>query len=287
MGLALTALIVLLAMGSASLGWTGFRGKTLWDVLQLLIVPLVLVGIGLLFEMQQADRQQEMAKQQQALEDRRAKAEQKIQEERADHATLEAYLEQMGTLLLDRNLRTADEDTDVRNVARARTLTALAALDPFRKQKLLRFLDETGLMQPRSPGEDPIISLRYAELEGVKLGHIGKQGGFRLKEIVAVNADLSEVNFFNADLHGADLREADLSEAVLTNAKLRGADLRGAKLRGANLTNAELTDAQVTDEQLEAAKSVEGATMPNGQKYEDWLKSRGEDGENSGPRNGS
>jgi hypothetical protein len=53
-GVALTVLIVLLAMGSASLGWTGFRGKTLWDLLQLLIVPLVLVGIGLLFEMQQA-----------------------------------------------------------------------------------------------------------------------------------------------------------------------------------------------------------------------------------------
>jgi hypothetical protein len=29
--------------------------------------------------------------------------------------------------------------------------------------------------------------------------------------------------------------------------------------------------------------SLEGATMPNGQKYEDWLKSRGEDGESSSP----
>jgi hypothetical protein len=41
----------------------------------------------------------------------------------------------------------------------------------------------------------------------------------------------------------------------------------------------------VTEEQLEAAKSLKGATMPNGQEYEDWLKSkgRGEDGKNSGP----
>jgi hypothetical protein len=29
-------------------------------------------------------------------------------------------------------------------------------------------------------------------------------------------------------------------------------------------------------------QTLAGATMPNGQKYEDWLKSRGEDGENSG-----
>jgi hypothetical protein len=34
---------------------------------------------------------------------------------------------------------------------------------------------------------------------------------------------------------------------------------------------------------LAACKSLEGATMPNGQKYEDWLtsKGRGDDGENS------
>ena len=35
----------------------GFRGMTVRNWLELLIVPLVLVGIGLLFEMQQAERQ--------------------------------------------------------------------------------------------------------------------------------------------------------------------------------------------------------------------------------------
>jgi hypothetical protein len=64
------------------------------------------------------------------------------------------------------------------------------------------------------------------------------------------------------DLSGADLSRADLSEA----------DLGGAK--------------GITNEQLEQqARSLKGATMPDGQKYEDWLKSKGrsEDGENSGP----
>jgi hypothetical protein len=47
-----------------------------------------------------------------------------------------------------------------------------------------------------------------------------------------------------------------------------------------------LTDANVTQEQIDQAKSLEGATMPNGQKYEDCLKDkerRGNDGENGGP----
>jgi uncharacterized protein YjbI with pentapeptide repeats len=63
---------------------------------------------------------------------------------------------------------------------------------------------------------------------------------------------------------------------------MRGADLREANMGSANLSQAK----GWTENQLAAAKSLEGATMPNGQKYEDWVRdkeSRREDGENSGP----
>jgi hypothetical protein len=57
-------------------------------------------------------------------------------------------------------------------------------------------------------------------------------------------------------------------------------------LNGANLSGADLCGAKgVTNEELEQqALSLVDATMPNGQKYEDWLESegRGEDGEDSG-----
>jgi hypothetical protein len=46
----------------------------------------------------------------------------------------------------------------------------------------------------------------------------------------------------------------------------------------ANLYSAE----GITLEQLAECKFLEGATMPDGHKYEDWLKSREEDGENGG-----
>jgi hypothetical protein len=137
-GVALMVLIVLLAMGSAALGWTGFRGKTLWDVLQLLIVPFALAVIGILFTIQQNARQEQ-------IENQRAKVDREIEDTRAEQALLQSYLDQMGALLLDRNLRAADEDSNVHNVARARTLTTLAALnDPRRKQKALRFFKVLG-----------------------------------------------------------------------------------------------------------------------------------------------
>jgi uncharacterized protein YjbI with pentapeptide repeats len=78
------------------------------------------------------------------------------------------------------------------------------------------------------------------------------------------------------------LREAVLESACLRNAYLAGADLREAQLDGADLTKTYLRDADLTgcrgisNEQLEKqASSLEGATMPNGQKYEDWLESKG------------
>src|SRR5215217_2211079 len=52
LGFSVTAIIVLLAIGGAARSWTGFRGKTVWDFLQLLIVPLVLAVIGLWFATQ-------------------------------------------------------------------------------------------------------------------------------------------------------------------------------------------------------------------------------------------
>jgi hypothetical protein len=71
-------------------------------------------------------------------------------------------------------------------------------------------------------------------------------------------------------LSGAPLSDANLSGVPLSRADLRDADLSGV----IGINNAQL-------EYL--AFSLEGATMPNGQKYEDWLRSKGraEDGENS------
>ena len=92
-----------------------------------------------------------------------------------------------------------------------------------------------------------------------------------------------------AEWRGAILRRGDLSDACLVGTNLSKTNLSGADLRGANLHEADLSGADlsnaigVANEHLdEQAWSLEGATMPGGQKYEDWLKSKGhgEDGEN-------
>jgi uncharacterized protein YjbI with pentapeptide repeats len=75
-----------------------------------------------------------------------------------------------------------------------------------------------------------------------------------------------------------------LYAAKLGGARLVKANLSGADLAMADLSSTDLSDARgLIEVQLTKAKSLEGATMPNGQKYEDWIKDkegRKEDAEN-------
>jgi uncharacterized protein YjbI with pentapeptide repeats len=93
---------------------------------------------------------------------------------------------------------------------------------------------------------------------------------------------LSGIALSHATLSGAHLPNADLSGAYLINTYLINTYLINAFLSGAFLSKAE----GITNEELEQqAKFLEGATMPNGQKYEDWLKSK--DQEENKKSNGS
>jgi small-conductance mechanosensitive channel len=111
MVVSVTAIIVLLAIGGAASSWTGFRGKTVWDWLQLLIIPLMLGVIGFYFTSSLEYAQQ------QELEARRAKAERALEEQRLQNAALQTYLAGMRELLLDKNLRASEEDSEIRAVA--------------------------------------------------------------------------------------------------------------------------------------------------------------------------
>jgi uncharacterized protein YjbI with pentapeptide repeats len=227
--------------------WTGFRGKTAWDWMQLLIVPLVLTLLGLSLTVAQqviANLQQDL-KQQQA-EAERAQMTQKIEEYRAQNEALQAYLDLMKELMLEQNLRDSPPDSSARAIANVQTSLILEQVDPARKRVFLRLLTDSHLID----ADAPRIETATLALQGTD----------------AKSMDLSDTDLSRANLEGADLSGANLS-----NANLSGANLSGANLSGANLTDA----SGITNEELDQqAKSLKGATMPNGQQYEDWLKDK-------------
>jgi uncharacterized protein YjbI with pentapeptide repeats len=251
---------------------SGFSGASLWDWLDLLIVPLMLGIGGIWFQRAQRTREVEM-------ENRQRQRELEIEDQRAQDAALQAYLDQMGVLLVERDLLEALHGPST--LARAYTLTILERLDPDRKRIVVRFLYEAGLLTRRTELTLRVVrleeaNLRYAALANMYLAGINLTGA-DLKEADLSNTRLAaleeiqppgttpgnvkvshseEDHFANlrpleyslldsANLTGALLRDTYLPHCSCNkDTKLKGADLRGADLRGIkNLTDDHIREA--------------------------------------------
>jgi uncharacterized protein YjbI with pentapeptide repeats len=298
----------------------GLRGMTVRDWLPIvgaLLVPVVIaLGIwAITWQLEKLETQR--AQQAQKLETQRAEAERELVEQRAQDEALQAYLDLMSQLILDRKLLDVEQSDPVHEpgdpvhtLAQARTSTAILRLDAEHNESVTHFLINSSL-SVRSKDSARLLrgsTLSHAKLSGAHLPNAD------LGDADLIGADLSNALLVNANLIGADLSGADLSNALLDNADLGAhlpnADLSGARLIGAdlseaNLLGADLSDANliganlsrtvlananlggavldnanlsgadgITNKELEQqADSLEGADMPNGQKYEDWLKS--------------
>jgi len=133
--------------------------------------------------------------------------------------------------------------------------------------------------------------LRRANLSGADLGAADLSGLDPVAPTFYPPVDrMRYANLSHADLKGAIMVRVDLIGACLDGADLNRADLvhpraggpseeeyRLAEARGLNLSREVTANLRL---ELMAA-SLKGATLPNGQKYEDCLNSQGENGENS------
>ena len=102
--------------------------EPVWDWLQLRVLPLSLALIGFWLTMQHIRHQR--------TQNQRAASERAMEELRAEQAAVQACLDQMGMLLLDGDLRHANENCDERRMARARTLRCL---DQYKRLRSVRF----------------------------------------------------------------------------------------------------------------------------------------------------
>jgi uncharacterized protein YjbI with pentapeptide repeats len=238
-----------------------------WGAMGALLAGIAWLLSGLIwFAVQQESRQQE------------------IENQRSQDITLQAYLDNISNLLISEQgtqLRKLDPDDEVLDLVQARTEMLFQVIDSGREESVILFFVRAGL----NTAEDPIISLADINLSGIDLAGIdlsstnfaqANLARANLASAVLQDANLARANLNFVTLSRANLQSATLQGATLIDADLSGANLQSADLQGADFTNANLASArEVTDEQLDAARSLQGATMPNGQKYEDWLKSKG------------
>ncbi len=285
-------LVVLVLLGGYKLnwGWTGFNGsnksgKTLWDWMQLLFIPVVLAVAGFWFNHRERKAAELRTENERKAAGLRAEAEREIEQQRAEadreisfdnqrEVALKEYIDKLSELMLRENLRKSKPDDEVRKIAHVLTLTVLPRLDEGRKRGVLQFLYESDLIDK----DTSIIDLGGADLSKTNLSHVNLRRaslrGAILRQVTLGGANLSEANLSKSDLWGANFNGAiggliDLTtiggpEFLVLDSYDGGIK---ADLRGADLSEAILYGSNATREQLNQAKSLKGATMPDGSRH--------------------
>ncbi len=228
--------------------WTGFSGissksvgiqnpKTLWDWMELLIIPCLLGFLAYLFTNSQKSRELSVA-----------------QINKRDKA-LQQYFDYMTILLINEDAFTDERIEVTKRIARATTLAVLEILDGKQKGHVLRFLIEAELIQKGNQ----FINLRRANLEDLELdpgsyNNCNLNGANLDRASLAwchfCDSDMTGITMQNADLESTDFYNVDLDYALLNNSDLYHANLRKAHLikvdfQRANLQYADLTDAVI------------------------------------------
>ncbi|WP_297148553.1 MFS transporter [Thermogemmatispora sp.] len=107
--------------------------KTLWDWLQLLIAPIVLLLLGVGFAQWQQKRDH-------TIQQQRYQAEQELAIDNQRESALQEYINKISELLLDKQLRSCAKEAEAQKIARVRVLTVLPRLDANRKRSVVQFL---------------------------------------------------------------------------------------------------------------------------------------------------
>ena len=233
---------------------TDIEGKTLWEFLDLLIIPIFLAVGAYWFNRQEKKTELELALAQQR------------------EAALQSYLDKISDLILEKNLLATKDaaenspEASLLDIAQVRTVTTLRQLDPQRQNTLFQFLRDTGLHHFVLVG----ASMIQIDLVETNLSRLNLNGG-NLTEANLTEANLYGANLTETNLYGANLTKANLTETNLTEADLSGADLRFANLRRADLRRAQLDTKTVIDakwlivwgliNRFDADKNLSGADL--------------------------
>ncbi|MBA2394318.1 MAG: pentapeptide repeat-containing protein [Ktedonobacteraceae bacterium] len=256
----------------------GFKGKTVWDWLPLLLLLVVAASIFLSVSrfmtpqsvqrdrlVQQITDQQEHSTQEEILQQQSMMQQLATPEasviaqigglvDQEHEQNLANYLDRISALLISRSspLLQSRPGSLERTLAQVRTTDILNSFssDAPRKAIVIQFLHDVGLIQVNTGAiKGPIVSLAIANLAGLTLPQANLGG-----------ANLDGAILTSATLTGAILSSSSMRGAVLTKAKFIGANLTGADLSGTNLEGADFTGAILKGANLGGA-DTKGATL--------------------------
>jgi uncharacterized protein YjbI with pentapeptide repeats len=213
--------------------------KTIWDLLDLLIVPLALAAGAAYLDLSNKKRQFA------------------IEEERLKDARYRNYLSSMEKLILEHGLLEQNPESSCQYLAQAYTRDVIKEINGMRIGELLDFLESyrLDLIDP----ERPQISLRglrfkkaimsFRNIRRVNLAevilHRSEWNKCTCDEIYApyakfFRATIHKANFNNCNFENVEFKYSDLRDTIFDSCKLNGADFFRTNLTGTVFKNCEL-----------------------------------------------
>jgi uncharacterized protein YjbI with pentapeptide repeats len=241
-------------------GGTEFDGASLWDWLELLIVPVMIAVVGFLINAAQRVRDERAQRQREdELWQAQKERDQSLEEARVTENALSEYFNDMDSLIRE-GLSEAPSGTPLVTAAQVGTLRVLARAASYRKGEVVQFLHTARLINK----DDPIFTLKGADLSNITL----RDSALRSADLRGVNLRFSDLS--SADLRGVILLDADLRNTYLRDSDLRDADLRNADLRDADVSRANLQGVKgITSKELERqVRFLNGTVMPDGREHD-------------------
>jgi hypothetical protein len=247
-----------IALGDYLWRKTGFSGKTLWDAIQTVGLPLTVLLISNAFSYTS-----QMHTSRNAIAQKNIELAKEADAERQKF--LDSYLLQMMSFVekedpLDCHKKEfkcqqwKKDDTQFL-LARLKTIVALQILDPRRQQLVIQFLQSSGL----NIGMMTDKGLRYGLLDDGNLARANLRG-----------ADLEGLHLDGVDLQYANLEATNLVRTSLKKANLKGANLSDSRIERATLVDANLEDAYLFRASLVCTRlsgaNLKGARL-NGAKF--------------------
>lgn len=221
--------------------WMGFientsdeiKIKTLWDWLDLLIVPTSIGIIGWIYK------------------DYEKKKEEKKQIENTNNEIFNNYIKNISELILKNNL--LESNKNAANLARTLTIVALENLDGERKGQILQFLKESDVLQKvellganfKNSDLQGIV-LKNQIFKGIDFSNSNFQNSF-LDGTQFISCNLSSSNFSNSSLLNVDFNYSNLCDSILKNNDLESVKFNCAEMHNADLRNSTIKKAQIEE----------------------------------------
>jgi uncharacterized protein YjbI with pentapeptide repeats len=233
--------------------WTGFGkstkddkiepAKTLFDWLDLLIIPLSLGLLGWLYK--EAEKSQA----------------ERSEKEKSRNESLNSFFNVI-TDLQQKNDLSGNPSNQAKAMAKTRINMTLSQLDGARKGQVLQFLYESDLIDVSPKLKLLGANFNEAILDQIVLGGSEIRGAF-FKNTSIKDANLNGIifnscNLENANLSGSLVVNSNFAYTNLRNSKMKNMDLTTVEFEGADLTKADLRGSKIKQSQLDSIFNKEG-----------------------------